>query len=117
MRNHPYRRREPRANATDVETLIWTKLRARQFEGYEFRRQHEVGPFIVDFYCPKRRLAIELDGGQQFDPVIADHDRRRTAFLRGCGVAVLRFTNDEVFCETAAVLEVIASRLKVGGSG
>jgi very-short-patch-repair endonuclease len=112
MRNPSWRRRKLRREATSAEQLVWRKLRARQFEGYKFRRQHEVGPFVVDFYCPKHRLAIELDGGGHFQPVVQDYDRRRTHFLRTCGVRVLRFTNDEVFLETAGVFEFIARILR-----
>ena len=105
------RRRTLRFEATDAEIFVWKRLRARQFEGLKFRRQHPVGPYILDFYCPERRLAIELDGGQHFEPAAQAYDHRRTVFLRRSGIAVLRFNNDEVFLETEVVFEAIARAL------
>ena len=90
---------------------MWGYLRDRRFDGRKFRRQHACGPYILDFFCPERRLAIELDGGQHFEPAVQQNDRRRTTFLRARGISVLRFNNDEVFMETEAVLEAIARAL------
>ena len=90
---------------------MWCHLRARRLGGFKFRRQHPCGPYILDFYCPSRRLAVELDGGQHFSPTAQDYDRRRTAFLRREGISVLRFQNDLVFGEQIAVLEAILRAL------
>jgi very-short-patch-repair endonuclease len=90
---------------------MWAQLRDRRLGGFKFRRQHACGPYILDFFCPERRLAIELDGGQHFEPAVQQNDQRRTAFLRARGISVLRFNNDEVFMETEAVLEAIARAL------
>jgi very-short-patch-repair endonuclease len=65
------RRRALRGRATDAERLLWRLLQARQLLGLKFRRQHPVGPYIVDFYCADRRLAVELDGGQHFTVEVA----------------------------------------------
>jgi very-short-patch-repair endonuclease len=101
------RRRALRRNSTDAEAALWAHLRAKRLAGFKFRRQHACGPYILDFYCPNRHLAVELDGGQHFSPAAQDYDRRRTAFLRRQGMTVLRFQNDLVFREQIAVLEVI----------
>jgi very-short-patch-repair endonuclease len=104
-------RRELRARSTDAEAFLWYRLRDRRFEGFKFRRQHPVGPYILDFFCARRRLAIELDGGQHYEPAAQAYDERRTAFLEHQGISVLRFTNEQLFLETQAVLEVIAEAL------
>lgn len=101
------RRRALRRNSTDAEALLWAQLRAKRFMGLKFRRQHPCGPYILDFYCPARRLAVELDGGQHFDQAAEQYDLRRTAFLVRRGVQVLRFQNDFILRELCSVLEVI----------
>jgi very-short-patch-repair endonuclease len=107
------RRRALRRNSTDAENALWSRLRAKRFEGFKFRRQHPCGPFILDFYCPARHLAVELDGGQHFEPSAQSYDDRRTAYLRRRGINVLRFPTDLAFREPDAVLESIA--LALGG--
>jgi very-short-patch-repair endonuclease len=108
----PWPRRELRADATDAEMLLWRRLRGRQLEDWKFRRQHPLGPFIVDFFCSRGRLAIEIDGGQHFEEEAQRYDAERSRFLERCGIEVLRFNNDQVLAETDAVLEVIASFLR-----
>jgi len=105
------RRRALRRNSTDAETALWFHLRGKRFAGFKFRRQHPFGPYILDFFCPSRHLAIELDGGQHFDPVARAYDGRRSGYLERFGIKVLRFTNDLVFRELAAVLDAIDSGL------
>jgi very-short-patch-repair endonuclease len=90
---------------------LWSHLRAKRLAGFKFRRQHPCGPYILDFYCPNRHLAVELDGGQHFTSTAQDYDRRRTAFLRRQGISVLRFQTDLVFRERIAVLETILRAL------
>jgi very-short-patch-repair endonuclease len=109
------RRRALRRNSTDVEAALWSQLRAKRFTGFKFRRQHPLGPYILDFYCPARRLAVELDGGQHFEPSAQAYDARRTAYLRDAGLEVLRFPNDVVFKELPAVLDAIGRALGGGG--
>jgi very-short-patch-repair endonuclease len=105
------RRRELRRRSTEAEALLWRHLRDRRFQGIKLRRQHPIGHYIVDFFCPRRRLAIELDGGQHFDPSAQAHDERRSQDLARRGIRVVRFTNTQVFEETEAVLEAIMSAL------
>ncbi len=101
------RRRALRGRQTDAERLLWRLLRTRQFLGLKFRRQHPVGPYIVDFYCAERRLAVELDGGQHFTVEGLAYDRRRTEYLASRGVRVVRFTNGDLFENTDGVLEML----------
>ena len=101
------RRRALRGRATDAERLLWRLLRTRQFFGLKFRRQHSIGPYIVDVYCADHQLAVELDGGQHFTVEGQAYDTRRTSYLATHGVHVLRFTNRELFENTDGVLEML----------
>jgi len=101
------RRRDLRRLATEAERLLWRLLRRRQFAGVKFRRQHPVGPYILDFYSADHGLAVELDGGQHFTDEGRAHDESRTEYLATRGVRVLRFTNRELFEEREGVLEAI----------
>src|SRR5256885_12641504 len=85
------RRRTLRSAGTDAENALWARLRAKRLLGFKFRRQHPCGPYILDFYCPSKHLAVELDGGQHFEPAGQEYDVRRTAFLARRGITVLRF--------------------------
>ena len=102
----PYRRRL-RNEMTDAERLLWKTLRNHQLEGMRFLRQFSVGLYILDFYCPQRHLAIELDGGQHAKEVIQEHDEKRTEFLQKNHIQVLRFWNNEVLENIEGVVERI----------
>jgi very-short-patch-repair endonuclease len=82
------RARSLRLSSTDAERRLWRALRDRQLEGYKFRRQRPIGPFIADFVCLERLLIIELDGSQHAD---SNYDDARTAWLEQHGWCVLRF--------------------------
>jgi very-short-patch-repair endonuclease len=107
------RRRRLRREQTDAEAALWRCLRGRGFVGFKFRRQHPCGPFILDFFCLERHLAIELDGGQHFEEPAQAYDARRTRYLSERGIKVLRFPTDLVFREREGVLTVIALALGV----
>ena len=100
--NPPARRQALRRNATIAERALWRLLRSRQLEGYKFRRQHAVGPYILDFYCAPGRLAVEVDGSQHYTSTGLADDALRTLYLRAAGVRVLRFTNVEVLATSRA---------------
>ena len=100
--------RSLRKNQTDAEAFLWGILRDRRFFELKFRRQHAIGPFIVDFYCHRARLAIELDGGQHDEAENVAHDRKRDAHLGDKGIRVLRFWNNEFLENTEGVLLEIA---------
>ena len=102
------RRRRLRREATDAESLLWALLRGRQLAGEKFRRQHQVGLYVLDFYCPSRKIAIEADGGQHLSAEGLAGDAQRTRYLRDRGIRVLRFSNREILLETEGVLAVIA---------
>jgi very-short-patch-repair endonuclease len=82
-------------------------LKKSQLEGRKFRRQQSIGKYVVDFYCPKEMLAVELDGVYHFTEEGIEHDDRKTDFLNSLGIRVLRFENEKVFENIDAVLETI----------
>ena len=92
---------------TDAEKLLWSKLRAKQLKGVQFYRQKIIGNYIVDFYCPKSKLVIELDGGQHYSEDGKEKDRIRDAYMSGLGLTVLRFSDRDVLEKIDVVLEVI----------
>jgi very-short-patch-repair endonuclease len=102
--------RRLRRDSTNVEMRLWQKLRNRQL-GVDFRRQHPAGPFVLDFYCPALRLAVELDGGQHTDAAHETRDRARDRWLGERGVIVLRFWNTDVTQNLNGVLDVIAMKI------
>ena len=101
--------RRLRRNSTEVEKLLWSRLRDRQLDYTKFRRQHPLGPYVVDFFCLKQGLVIELDGGQH--AVQAEDDRRRDRWMKGHGYQVLRFWNHEVMSNIEGVLQRISENL------
>ncbi|MGV8074636.1 MAG: endonuclease domain-containing protein [Syntrophobacteraceae bacterium] len=101
--------RSLRKNQTDAERRLWYHLRDRRLAGYKFRRQHPIGPFIVDFVCRESWLIVELDGGQHASQV--EEDRNRTAYLAAQGFRVVRFWNNQVLSDIQSVLTVIHGAL------
>ena len=99
--------RQLRKNSTRHERVLWRHLRNRQFQGWKFRRQHPVDHYVIDFYCPKARLAIELDGGGHNFATRESLDQERTNFLASKDIEVLRFWNHQVTEQLDSVLETI----------
>ncbi|MBE9179889.1 DUF559 domain-containing protein [Oculatella sp. LEGE 06141] len=97
--------RRLRQNLTPAEQTLWQALKKRQLGGLRFRCQHPISSFIVDFYCPERRMAIELDGGIHHQQL--DYDAARTEQLNQFGFRVLRFRNEEVMTDLDRVLHQI----------
>ena len=85
-------------------------------QGRKFRRQHSVGPYVLDFYCPEESLAVELDGTAHFTPEGKEHDQARTAYLNGIGIRVVRFENYKVLDYPQEVIEAIAACLRMTNS-
>jgi very-short-patch-repair endonuclease len=108
LNNLPYLktfRKELRNNLTPAEAKLWTLLKGKQMEGRKFRRQHSFGNYILDFYCPEERIAIELDGQGHFEFTQAEYDRERDLFLEHYGIRVLRFENKWVWDNPEGLLE------------
>ncbi|MEO6365257.1 MAG: endonuclease domain-containing protein [Luteimonas sp.] len=100
--------RHLRKNMTGAEQILWRVLRSRALTGFKFRRQHPVGPYIVDFACLQASLVIEVDGGQHCD---STSDARRDQYLRSRKFDVLRFWNNEVLDNIEGVCDVILLHL------
>ena len=96
-----------RRKATEAERILWRHLRNRNFAGYKFRRQHPADCYILDFYCPAAKLAIELDGGGHNYRGGQIRDRTRSELLARQGISVLRFWNHQVRGELDSVLRAI----------
>ena len=100
-----HRARELRNNPTYAEQTLWKVLRARQLSGHRFRRQHPIGPYIVDFVCLERNLVVELDGGQHLESM--EYDAERSSYLNDCGFSVIQFWNNQALKELDGVREAI----------
>ena len=92
---------------TDEEKILWSMLNKRSEFIVKFRRQHVVEPYILDFYSPMVKVAIELDGAQHADPKKIEYDKSRTAFLQHKGILVLRFWNNEIRKELNRVMDYL----------
>jgi very-short-patch-repair endonuclease len=101
-----------RKDMSDAEWKLWQQIRRGQIEGYRFRRQHPIGPFIADFVCLEKRLIVEVDGGQHAEPDQIAHDARRTAWLDARGYHVIRCWTNEVSGNIDGVLDVIWKALQ-----
>ncbi|MCK4469484.1 MAG: endonuclease domain-containing protein [Desulfobacterales bacterium] len=99
--------RRLRKNMTNSEQVLWSRLRGKQLLGVQFYRQKPIGDYIVDFYAPKTKLVIEVDGSQHREDVHASKDKRRDTYLASLDLRVLRFNSRQVLQETDAVVEVI----------
>ena len=97
--------KQMRKNATDAEKLLWRHLRAKQVDNFKFRRQEQIGRYIVDFVCYEKQLVIEADGGQH--AVEKEKDEVRTAWLNSQGFHVLRFWNNMILTNPKGVIEEI----------
>ena len=105
------KRRTLRRNMPPAETILWSQLRGKRLEGCKFRRQYSIGPYIVDFYSPQLRLAIEIDGESHFVDGALQRDQVRQAFIESAGVTVLRFTNQDIYDRLEGVIDKIREKI------
>lgn len=94
-----------------AEVILWSRLKGRQLQGQKFRRQFSVGPYILDFYCPRLKLAIELDGDSHFKVGAKTRDAVRDNYISEYGIEIVRITNDEIFDNLDNVLEMLADQV------
>ena len=99
--------RRLRAEATAAEEILWQALRGDRLDGFRFRRQHAIGRFVLDFYCPARKIAIEIDGGVHDEPDQAARDEARTQALEAQGIAVFRLRNEQVVNDVQGAVEQV----------
>jgi len=105
-----------RNNATSAEKKLWEMLEGKQLLGYKFRRQQGIEQYVVDFYCPKGKLAVEIDGATHVSPQQKAADLQRTERIKAHGITVLRFCNTDVFENSDGVLTAITESLKKNAS-
>ncbi|MFH0852692.1 MAG: endonuclease domain-containing protein [bacterium] len=108
LKNKEQFRKKLRNSATPQEIILWSKLKSNQL-CYKFRRQHSIAKYIVDFYCPQKRLIIEIDGSQHID---SEHDKKRDRYLEGLGFRILRFWDNDVNNNLEGILLKITENLK-----
>lgn len=101
--------RDFRKNPTEAELFMWEFLRDRRLNGYKFRRQHPINSYIVDFYCPELKLAIEIDGQVHRNAEQIAYDQERTKILQELGISIIRFWNSEVINELPSVIDRITA--------
>ena len=102
-------RKELRNNLTPAEAILWTAIQKKQLKGRKFRRQHSIGKYIIDFYCPAEKIAIELDGAGHYTPEGSDYDEERDDYIGNLGITVLRYENRDIYNNLDAVLNDIKS--------
>ena len=100
-------RQQLRNGGEAPEAVMWTFIKNRQLDGMKFRRQFGVGPYVLDFYCPEIKLAIELDGNEHYTVIGKFNDERREEYLKSLGITIIRFENKDIWCSTDLVLETI----------
>ena len=99
---------------TPQELGLWLRVKNRQLGGFKFRRQHPIGPYILDFYCAEAKLAVEIDGQTHWSPEQERHDARRDAYFRAMGIETLRLSA-EALKRPGAAAEYLLEVLKRGG--
>jgi very-short-patch-repair endonuclease len=104
--------RQLRSAPTDAEIRLWSRLRRKQLDGFRFRRQQRIGPYIVDFFCPDAKLIVEVDGGQH--NADEEKDEKRTRWLEARGYRVIRFWNNDVLSNTDGVVLTVLEELRSG---
>ena len=111
------RRKELRNNQTEAEKILWNHLKKKQTAKLKFVRQYSVGPYILDFYCPKLRLAIELDGSQHGEKDALLYDKDRNNYLESINIKTIRFWNNDVIKSPDIVLDQIYNQAsKIAGT-
>ena len=109
--NLKQRSRQLRENMTDAERYLWARLRRKHLKDCQFYRQKPIGEYIVDFFCPRAKLVIEVDGSQHFNGETVNYDRIRDDYLGSLGLRVLRFNNAEVLGHIEGVVESIEGEM------
>lgn len=104
-------RKDTRKNATKAEQLIWLHLKEFRWKGYPIRRQYSIDCYIVDFYCPKAKLAIEIDGNIHLSKYQKAYDKERDIYIGTHEIEILRFSNDQIFHDIDDVLTVIEQKI------
>ena len=102
-----------RSTMTETEVILWEYLKTKPM-GFKIRRQHPIAGYILDFYCHKLRLSIEIDGGYHLQKEQIEKDNERSTYLSNIGILEIRFTNEEILNEYETVIKTINSKLRAG---
>jgi very-short-patch-repair endonuclease len=105
-------RKKLRKNQTPAESLLWKFIKGNQIKDTRFRRQFSVGNYILDFYCRKLKLGIELDGNSHFTETGQEKDKERDDYLNKLGITVMRFENDLIMKRLETVLSMIEEKIE-----
>jgi len=106
------KRRKLRQNQTEAEKLIWRFLRSRQLLGHKFKRQYSIDHFVIDFYCPELKLAVEADGATHNESGRKEYDIRREKYLNKFGVSFVRIKDEELFGNPNKAFDKIEEAIK-----
>jgi very-short-patch-repair endonuclease len=106
------KRRSLRKNMPKSEIILWSKLKNKQMQGKRFLRQYSVDQYVLDFYCPELKLAIEVDGDSHFVTGAQEYDRDRQEYIESFGIRFLRFTNTDVTENIDGVCQVIFNKIE-----
>lgn len=101
------KRNQLRHALPQTEVILWSRLQGKQLNGFRFRRQHGIGRYVADFYCPAVKLVIEIDGDSHFTDQAEKYDEQRNEYMRMLGLKVIRFTNQDIRKNLSTVLETI----------
>lgn len=110
------KRRKLRNNSTKAEICLWTEIRNKKL-GYRFLRQYGVGKYVIDFYSPRLKLAIEVDGVTHLTKEELEYDEKRQSEIEQVGIQFIRFTNLEVYYDIENVINTISERIKIINKG
>jgi very-short-patch-repair endonuclease len=105
-------RKNLRNHMTHAEVILWTQLKGKVIEGLKFRRQHSVENYILDFYCPEKKLSIEVDGFTHLTRKAKIHDNKRLEVLKRYEIDEIRITNEEVYDNVTLVMQKIREKIK-----
>ena len=100
-----------RKNMTDTERMIWLRIRAKQLQGYQFYRQKIIGNYIADFFSPRAKLVIEIDGGQHYSEEGLQKDKTRDDYFKNLGLKILRFSDRDAFENLDGLIQKIYENL------
>lgn len=106
------RRKLLRRNLSKAEVLLWLQLKNKKINGHKFRRQYSVGRYVIDFYCPVLKLAIEIDGGYHLAEGALEYDKIRQQYIESYGIRFLRFSDKEVIDNLPKIVKRISQVAK-----
>jgi len=106
--------RKLRRDQTPHESKLWYNLRSRNLQGLKFRRQYKIGPYVVDFFCPSKKLVIELDGGHHVEGEVSLRDQKEQKYVESQGYHMLRFWNSDVDSSLEDILNEILRACELG---